>query len=265
MWDSGQLPNQYTTDPIPWNAAYTDIYSALINLPNLAAGSIQVSGGPLPFNDITIKFIGAEAGFPQQLITIDGTNLEGGGFLVESRVQSGDTSYTDSESDSIYVNNKTILLEDSPVSNDSSTDRSLLLHSRALENENPVSHFFCHNICTICLSHWKTYIVMITMCLNNTWKNNKASRTHTKNLLSSLDARWKKRYAALQRNGTGHEKSPAFPPTVLSKPHQQPEGRWFSAAMPKVANRHFWCRSNGTKELRKRATWNQVVRKWAKS
>lgn len=125
MWDPAQLPRQYTTDVISYDASYEEIYAALSNLPNLSSGDIRVYGGPLPFNDIIIEFIGAESGFRQQLIVVDNSGLEGGGYLVESRVQTGSTDYVDSESDSIYVNNKTILLENLPISNDGAISRNI--------------------------------------------------------------------------------------------------------------------------------------------
>jgi hypothetical protein len=78
-----------TTGNIPYNATADDVHGFLSALTNIAATDIIVSGGPLPSTAVTVEFTGTLAGTNVAAITVDNTNVTGGGTIVASTTQSG--------------------------------------------------------------------------------------------------------------------------------------------------------------------------------
>lgn len=78
-----------TTGAIPYNATADNVYGALVALTNIGANDIVVSGGPWPSTAITVEFTGTLAGTNVAAITVDNTNITGGGTIVGSTTQSG--------------------------------------------------------------------------------------------------------------------------------------------------------------------------------
>lgn len=112
------------TGPISYNANVDDIKYALLALPSIYPNSIRVTGGPLPASDIEVEFIGSESGYPQNLLMINNSDVLNGYFDV-SRVQAGSTSYADSESNTVSVNNKKVILTNVPRSPDGALRRNI--------------------------------------------------------------------------------------------------------------------------------------------
>ena len=126
VWDTNAPPHIETTAPLPWNATRQQIESALESLPNVQAGTIRVTGGalPTPGAPIVIEWEGAESGFPQRVITINSTNLVGGTY-VPARDTQGNTTYADSESNTVTASGNSVLLSNVPVSPDGAIRRNI--------------------------------------------------------------------------------------------------------------------------------------------
>lgn len=67
-----------TTAPIAYNASADDLAGALVALTNIAAGDIQVTGGPGVTAPIAVEFLGTLAGLNIAQMTADSTLLTGG-------------------------------------------------------------------------------------------------------------------------------------------------------------------------------------------
>lgn len=78
-----------TTGAIPYNATADDVYGALVALSNIGANDVIVTGGPLPSTAVRVEFTGALAGTNVASITVDNTNITGGGTIVQSTVNNG--------------------------------------------------------------------------------------------------------------------------------------------------------------------------------
>lgn len=125
MWDTAFAGNPQTTYPLAWNATKRDIEDALQALPNTYPGTFEVLGGGLPQYPIIIQWTGYENGFPQSLISVDSSDLTGGGFYDIVRLQTGDTTYGDSESNTVTAVNNSITLTDVPTSPDGPIKRNI--------------------------------------------------------------------------------------------------------------------------------------------
>ena len=78
-----------TTANIAWNATAAAVQAALEALSNIAPGDVFVTGGPLPSKRLHIRFAGTLAGTNVSAITVDNTNLTGGGSLGISTLLAG--------------------------------------------------------------------------------------------------------------------------------------------------------------------------------
>lgn len=133
-------PNPQTTADIPWDATPAQIKAALDDLANLSGYNpsvVNVMGGPLPSAPIMIEFVAERSGDPQVLMTIDSTNLTGGGSFSMSQIQAGDTTYGNSESNTIEANNEQIELTNLPISTSGAVGRRIYRKV----NPDPVYHF----------------------------------------------------------------------------------------------------------------------------
>jgi hypothetical protein len=80
------------TANIDWDATAAEVQAALEALSNIDPGDVVVSGGPLPNSRLQIRFSGALEGTDVGAITVDGTNLTGGGSLAISTLRAGGAS-----------------------------------------------------------------------------------------------------------------------------------------------------------------------------
>jgi hypothetical protein len=116
------------------------VKAALDALPNLSVYNpsvINVMGGPLPSAAMMIEFVAERSGDPQVLMTIDSTNLTGGGSFSMSQVSAGDTTYGNSESNTIEANNEQIELTNLPISSSGAVGRRIYRKV----NPDPTYHF----------------------------------------------------------------------------------------------------------------------------
>ncbi len=60
----------YSTTPLAWNCASTDVQSALEDLPGIGLGNVTCTGGPFPTTPIVVTFAGAMANLAQPVITV---------------------------------------------------------------------------------------------------------------------------------------------------------------------------------------------------
>lgn len=123
-YDTSFPSSGFTTDPIPWDATNTQVRDALGALPNLVGSSLRVSGGPLPLNPVIVEFQGALSGFPQVILGLDDTGLVGGSYSV-TRTQTGTTTYSGSESNTITASGNQVVLTGVPISPDGATSRNI--------------------------------------------------------------------------------------------------------------------------------------------
>jgi hypothetical protein len=80
-WDGEQ------TASVAYNATAAQFQTALLALPNLSAGDVTVTGGPLPAAVVTFK--GNYASQDVSAITIDNTAITGGGTIVVAETTKG--------------------------------------------------------------------------------------------------------------------------------------------------------------------------------
>lgn len=125
VWDQTFAQTPQTTAVLPYNAPRSQIEDALQALPNAYPGTFEVLGGPLPEYPVTITWSGQEKGFPQSTVIIDSSDLTGGGFYEANRIQAGDTSYGDSESNTVTAVNNSVILNDVPISPDGPVARNI--------------------------------------------------------------------------------------------------------------------------------------------
>lgn len=78
-----------TTGAIAYNATDATVKAALEALSNIAVGDVAVTGGPGPASPWFVTFQGAYAATDVNLITVDGTNLTGGGSVTVETVTEG--------------------------------------------------------------------------------------------------------------------------------------------------------------------------------
>lgn len=124
VWDELLPPLFDTTVPLPYNATASQIRVALEDLNNIYPNSIRVYGGPLPLSPIAVEFVGINSGFAQSLLVVDNSSLIGS-TLEASRLQAGNTTYSGSESNTILVSNKSVLLQGVPKSPDGAVRRNI--------------------------------------------------------------------------------------------------------------------------------------------
>lgn len=78
-----------TTAALDFDITAAELKTALEALSNIAVGDLSVIGGPFPASPIYVTFGGAFAGTDVPLMTVDGTNLTGGGSVTVTTTREG--------------------------------------------------------------------------------------------------------------------------------------------------------------------------------
>jgi len=125
MWDTSFIPNPQTTTPLAFDATRREVLTAIEALPTVYPGTFNVYGGLLPQYPLTIEYKGYESGFPQSMLSVNSTGLTGGGYYDVTRLQTGSTTYGNSESNTVTAVNNSIALTNVPISNDGPLRRNI--------------------------------------------------------------------------------------------------------------------------------------------
>lgn len=122
--DPTLVPIFEETAPLAHTASANQIRDALLALESIYPNSLSVTGGPLPNSPVVIEFVGSESGYPQNILSIDSSQLVGG-YYETSREQSGTITYFNSESNTVSAVNNKVTLTNVPRSPDGARKRNI--------------------------------------------------------------------------------------------------------------------------------------------